>query len=226
MSLDTGSAARSRPRQSSSVMRAAAGGGTGAQWWSARAGRGGLARYSRRPTSRRCPSPAVHLPSPPHLVLASSFRAPLAGTSATARACLPSAHAGRRADQLHPASAWQTLDGPIKSVDELKEWNFDGSSTGQAEGSNSDVFLRPAAFFPDPFRRGDNIIVICETCSFLPSLSCLNEPQLTLALPVQTTTTAPPTSTTTATRAPRPWRRPPSRTRGCVAAPFAFTPSH
>ncbi|BGP24615.1 hypothetical protein Rt10032_c03g1273 [Rhodotorula toruloides] len=56
-----------------------------------------------------------------------------------------------------------TLDGPVSSVDDLKEWNFDGSSTGQAEGANSDVFLRPAAYFRDPFRRGDNIIVICET---------------------------------------------------------------
>lgn len=62
----------------------------------------------------------------------------------------------------------QTLDGPVSSIDDLKEWNFDGSSTGQAEGANSDVFLRPAAYFRDPFRRGDNIIVICETCE-LPS---------------------------------------------------------
>jgi len=69
------------------------------------------------------------------------------------------------------APSSQTLDGPITSVDELKEWNFDGSSTGQAEGGNSDVFLRPGAFFPDPFRRGNNIIVICETCAFTSSSS-------------------------------------------------------
>ncbi|SGY79784.1 BQ5605_C008g05222 [Microbotryum silenes-dioicae] len=56
-----------------------------------------------------------------------------------------------------------TLDGPVKSIDELKEWNFDGSSTGQAEGHNSDVFLRPAAIFKDPFRGGNNILVIAET---------------------------------------------------------------
>lgn len=48
-------------------------------------------------------------------------------------------------------------------MSELKEWNFDGSSTGQAEGHNSDVFLKPAAFFPDPFRGGDNILVMAET---------------------------------------------------------------
>ncbi|CEQ39134.1 SPOSA6832_00625 [Sporobolomyces salmonicolor] len=58
-----------------------------------------------------------------------------------------------------------TLSGPVKSLDDLKEWNFDGSSTGQAEGANSDVFLRPAAYFPDPFRRGNNIIVMAETCA-------------------------------------------------------------
>lgn len=55
-----------------------------------------------------------------------------------------------------------TLDKKVKDVKELKEWNFDGSSTNQAPGDNSDVLLRPAAFYPDPFRGGDNIIVIAE----------------------------------------------------------------
>ena len=31
--------------------------------------------------------------------------------------------------------------GKPSSVSELKEWNFDGSSTGQAPGDNSDVYL-------------------------------------------------------------------------------------
>ena len=34
---------------------------------------------------------------------------------------------------------------------------------GQSLGSNSDVLIRPAAIFKDPFRRGDNILVMCET---------------------------------------------------------------
>jgi Glutamine synthetase, beta-Grasp domain len=54
------------------------------------------------------------------------------------------------------------LTKKVKDVSELPEWNFDGSSTGQAPGDNSDVYLRPKAFFPDPIRLGDNIMVMCE----------------------------------------------------------------
>ena len=63
---------------------------------------------------------------------------------------------------LGTRSKTTTLDKKPKSVADLKEWNFDGSSTGQAPGDNSDVYLRPAAIFADPFRRGDNIIVLAD----------------------------------------------------------------
>lgn len=43
------------------------------------------------------------------------------------------------------------------------EWNYDGSSTNQAPGHNSEVILKPKARYPCPFRKGDNIIVLCDT---------------------------------------------------------------
>ena len=54
------------------------------------------------------------------------------------------------------------MQGETYSVDDLPEWNFDGSSTGQAPGDNSDVYLRPVAVFPDPFRGTPNILVLTE----------------------------------------------------------------
>ncbi|KAI0445389.1 hypothetical protein F4803DRAFT_508691 [Xylaria telfairii] len=52
-------------------------------------------------------------------------------------------------------------NGEIKPED-LPVWNFDGSSTEQAPGDNSDVYLRPVAVFPDPMRGVPNILVLCE----------------------------------------------------------------
>jgi glutamine synthetase len=47
------------------------------------------------------------------------------------------------------------------TVEELPIWNFDGSSTQQAEGSNSDCLLQPVALFPDPART-NGMLVMCE----------------------------------------------------------------
>ena len=50
------------------------------------------------------------------------------------------------------------------SIDESQfpDWGFDGSSTGQAPGDNSDCKLRPARVVTDPIRGGDSYLVLCE----------------------------------------------------------------
>ena len=41
-------------------------------------------------------------------------------------------------------------------------WGFDGSSTNQAPGANSDCVLNPVYSCPDPVRGGDDVLVLCE----------------------------------------------------------------
>ena len=48
-------------------------------------------------------------------------------------------------------------------------WGFDGSSTNQAPGENSDCVLQPVYVCPDPIRGGDDKLVMCEV--LLPDMT-------------------------------------------------------
>lgn len=56
---------------------------------------------------------------------------------------------------------------PDLGIKNLEEWNYDGSSTGQADGNDSEIILKPQKIIPDPFRRDtkntkNNKIVLCD----------------------------------------------------------------
>lgn len=54
------------------------------------------------------------------------------------------------------------IDAAHPTARDFPEWSFDGSSTGQAEGRDSDRLLRPACIAKDPLRDGDHYLVLCE----------------------------------------------------------------
>lgn len=48
-------------------------------------------------------------------------------------------------------------------LNNLPDWNFDGSSTGQAEGSDSDIIIRPISTYKNPFVDYiESYLVMCE----------------------------------------------------------------
>lgn len=59
--------------------------------------------------------------------------------------------------EIFPTEDSQQLPVPM-----LTDWSFDGSSTIQAEGNNSDCFLKPVHYVLDPFQKGANYLVLCE----------------------------------------------------------------
>ena len=59
-------------------------------------------------------------------------------------------------------SKTKVLSGPVASLENLPLWSFDGSSTNQAEGNDSDCMLKPVYKAPDPIRGGDDLLVMCE----------------------------------------------------------------
>ena len=57
----------------------------------------------------------------------------------------------------------KTITHDVKSLDDLPEWNFDGSSCYMATTHNSEIIMKPVYFCPDPFREMQNILVLCDT---------------------------------------------------------------
>ena len=66
--------------------------------------------------------------------------------------------------------------GKEVQLDDIPIWNYDGSSTEQATGEDSEVILKAANVFIDPFRKAPNVLVLCETYrpngEPLPKLDC------------------------------------------------------
>ncbi len=65
-------------------------------------------------------------------------------------------------DGTKPSPIMRNKTKILKDGQEPPIWGFDGSSTNQAPGSNSDCVLKPVYTTPDPIRKGDNILVLCE----------------------------------------------------------------
>ncbi|KAL0478709.1 glutamine synthetase [Acrasis kona] len=60
-------------------------------------------------------------------------------------------------------SKGRVLDRCETNPEKLPEWNYDGSSTNQATGDNSDIIIKPRAVFRDPFRGPKDILVMCDS---------------------------------------------------------------
>lgn len=63
---------------------------------------------------------------------------------------------------------WYTNDVNAIKVTELPVWNFDGSSTAQAKGLDTEILIKPVGIYPHPFIQGTPArVVLCEC--YLPN---------------------------------------------------------
>lgn len=63
-------------------------------------------------------------------------------------------------------SKTKVLDSSYMKDNDFPDWNFDGSSTGQASGQNSEIIIKPRSVFKDPLRSDKSTscyLVLCDT---------------------------------------------------------------
>ena len=65
-------------------------------------------------------------------------------------------------DGQKPTAKLRSKGKVVPNGEEPPIWAFDGSSTNQATGENSDCVLNPVFICPDPVRGGDHKLVMCE----------------------------------------------------------------
>ncbi len=70
-------------------------------------------------------------------------------------------------------SKTKIVDGQPASLEDCPNWNFDGSSTEQAEGNSSDCLLKPVKMVLDP-KRINASIVMCEVLNADGSIHASN----------------------------------------------------
>jgi glutamine synthetase len=51
----------------------------------------------------------------------------------------------------------------VLTIEKVPLWNYDGSSTKQAEGHDSEVILHPVKLIKNPLIKREGFIVLCET---------------------------------------------------------------
>lgn len=63
----------------------------------------------------------------------------------------------------NPRSKNKIISRALVDINSLPDWNFDGSSTGHAEGIDSDIIIRPRTIFPNPFVSYiESYLVLCD----------------------------------------------------------------
>ena len=72
-------------------------------------------------------------------------------------------------DGTEPTARLRSKTKILADGADLPIWGFDGSSTSQAPGENSDCVLQPVYSCPDPLRGGDHKLVMCEV--MLPDMT-------------------------------------------------------
>jgi glutamine synthetase len=65
-------------------------------------------------------------------------------------------------DGTSPTALLRSKTKVLEDDEDPSTWGFDGSSTNQAQGNNSDCVLRPCFVVPDRLRGGNSILVLCE----------------------------------------------------------------
>jgi len=56
----------------------------------------------------------------------------------------------------------KVVEGPITSVSQLADWNYDGSSTCQATTNSSEIIIKPRYICKDPFRKNNHLLCLCD----------------------------------------------------------------
>ena len=69
---------------------------------------------------------------------------------------------GNSTQEIRSKTRILPLEHGVSSIEYFPSWGFDGSSTNQAEGHDSDCGLKPVYFTTDPIRGEGNYIVLCE----------------------------------------------------------------